>query len=521
MMNAPGVPLTISLVMARQAGVKDRAIDLAIERSGKLLRFYIGKGAVPYGDHAPWTETHEDNGKCGMAGVLFNFLKEKDGAEFFSRMSVASHGPERDAGHTGNFFNLLWAMPGVALSGPQATGAWMHEFGAWYFDLARTWDGAFPHQGPPQKDNDSYHGWDATGSYLLAYAMPLKNLLLTGKQPGIAPQIDAATAQALLNDGRGWDNADRFSAYDKLDPDTLLGCLGSWSPVVRERAAMALARRKPLIPVDPLIFLLEGPDLHARYGACEALKRLGGHSAPAVDALAKQLDEKDLWLRVKAAEALAAIGEPAVKTLPKLLHILATNDAKADPRGMEQRFLSATIFGRGRQLLKALPQADQVALRKAIEAGLTNQDGWARGQISNVYETLTLDQIKPLFPAIHRAIIEPAPSGEMFAEDVRVAGLRILARHRVREGIEACVKYLTLQNQWASQDRTPQITAVLLTYGAHAKPFIPELREIADFFEKDEKDFPRHLMVQKANTVREAIRAIEAAQDKPDLIGIR
>ena len=123
MMNSPGLPLTISLVMAREAGVKDPALDLAIERSAKLLRFYIGKGAIPYGDHHPWIENHEDNGKCGMAAVLFNLLGESKGAEFFSRMSVASHGAERDTGHTGNFFNMLWAMPGVAQSGSNATGA--------------------------------------------------------------------------------------------------------------------------------------------------------------------------------------------------------------------------------------------------------------------------------------------------------------------------------------------------------------------------------------------------------------
>ena len=116
MMNSPGVPLTIALALARTAGVKDAAVDRAIERSARLLRFYIGKGAIPYGDHAPWTETHEDNGKCGMTAVLFDLLCEEKGAEFFSRMSVASHGPERDTGHTGNFFNMLWAMPGVAQS---------------------------------------------------------------------------------------------------------------------------------------------------------------------------------------------------------------------------------------------------------------------------------------------------------------------------------------------------------------------------------------------------------------------
>jgi TPR repeat protein len=37
-------------------------------------------------------------------------------------MSLCSHGPERDCGHTGNYFNILWAMPGVALSGQGAKG---------------------------------------------------------------------------------------------------------------------------------------------------------------------------------------------------------------------------------------------------------------------------------------------------------------------------------------------------------------------------------------------------------------
>ena len=150
MMNAPGLPLTISLVMARDAGVKDPALDKAIELSARLMRFYIGKGAIPYGDHAPWTQTHEDNGKCGVAAVMFNILGEAKGAEFFSRMSTASHGSERDCGHTGNFTNLLWSIPGVAQSGPHATGAWMKEFGAWYYDLARACVAAL-WRGKPQR----------------------------------------------------------------------------------------------------------------------------------------------------------------------------------------------------------------------------------------------------------------------------------------------------------------------------------------------------------------------------------
>ena len=520
MMNSPGLPLTISLVMAREAGVKDPALDLAIERSAKLLRFYIGKGAIPYGDHHPWIENHEDNGKCGMAAVLFNLLGESKGAEFFSRMSVASHGPERDCGHSGNFFNMLWAMPGVAQSGSNATGAWMIEFGGWYFDLARRWDHSYLHQGPPEPDEDSYAGWDCTGSYLLAYAMPLKKLYLTGKKAGAVPQLDAAAAQSLIVDGRGWNNKDRHSFYDALSDEQLLERLGNWSPVVRERAAMALGRRKDA-PVTPLVEMLDSPSLDARYGACQGLIFLRGRGAPAVEALQKTLAHPDLWLRSKAAEALAAIGAPATKAVPQLLELLARVDVKNDPRGMQQRYLSFALFDNDGLLGRSLEGVDRPALYKAVRAGLKNEDGRARGSIGSVYRHLSLEEIKPLLPAIHEAIVQPAPSGEMFADGIRVEGLRLLSQHHIEEGINALVIYTRDQNPWASQERTPELMKILLTYGTHAKAAIPELTKIANYFEKDEKDFPPHLMRMKAKSVRETISAIEASTEAPELIRLK
>jgi hypothetical protein len=516
MMNSPGVPLTIALVLARTAGVKDPAVDLAIERSARLLRFYIGKGAIPYGDHAPWTQTHEDNGKCGMVSVLFSLLGEAKGAEFFSRMCVASHGAERDTGHTGNFFNMLWAMPGIAQSGPQATGAWMQEFGGWYFDLARRWDGSFTHLGPPEPGNDSYANWDCTGVYLLAHAMPLKKIYITGKRPGGAPQLTAAAAQSLILDGRGWNNKDRKSAYDALSEDELIARLGSWSPTVRERAAMTLERKKSTA-IPALLKMLESPSLDARYGACGALGSL--KAASAVPALQKLLRHQDLWLRVQAAEALAAIGKPAMVAVPELLERLAIGPTKEDPRAMEQRYLCFTLFGT--LLKKSLDGVDRDLLRKAVAAGLRNQDGRARGEIGGIYKNLSYEELKPLLPAIFEAIVTPAPSGEMFADGIRVEGLRLLAKHHVAEGIAACVKYTREQNPWSSQNRTPELMKILLTYGTHAKAVIPELTKLADYFEKDEKDFPKNLMVMKATSVRETIAAIEASTEKPELVRLK
>ena len=517
MMNSPGLPLTISLVLVRKAGVKDPAVDLAIERSARLMRFYIHKGAIPYGDHHPWIETHEDNGKCGMAAVLFNLIDESKGAEFFSRMSVASHGSERDCGHTGNFFNLLWDMPGIAQSGPNATGAWMAEFGSWYFDLARRWDHGYRHQGPPEPEHDSYEGWDATGSYLLAYAMPLKKLYLTGKVEGSVPRLDAAAAQSLVLDGRGWNNKDRNSFYDGLSIAQLMERLQSWSPIVRERAAMALGRRKD-VPIAPLVEMQGSPNLDARYGASQALTFLRGRSTPAIETLGKSLLHEDLWLRIKAADALAAIGKPASNTVPQLLEIMARVDAAKDPRGMQQRYMAFALFNRDGMLGSSLEGVDRQVLFKAVQAGLKNEDGRARSSIGSVYRQLSLDEIRPLLPAIYEAIMQPAPSGEMFADEIRLEGLRVLAKHHIEEGVDACVKYTREQNPWASELRTPEIMEVLLSYGTHAKVAIADLTRIANYFQNDEPDFPRKLMRQKAKTVRETIAAIQASTNSPSLI---
>jgi len=516
MMNAPGLPLTIGLVMARDCGVQDPEVSQAIDRSARLIRFYVGKGAVPYGDHPAWTETHEDNGKCGMAAILFQRLGETNAADYFTRMALASHGNERDCGHTGNFFNMTWSLPAIAQAGPQATGAWMEEFGGWYHDLARHWTGRFPHQGPPEPRNDSYADWDCTGAYLLGYALPLRKIMLTGRQAGVVPVLTATAARSIVADGRGWTNKDRTTAYSGLSDAELVERLGSWSPIVRERAAAAIAARKPA-PLNAVIELLDSPSLDERIGACHALEKLRGAAAPAVPRLRRLLQDPDLWLRVKAADALAASGKEGLQALPELLARIAAPPAADDPRAMEQRYVCSAVFGRMLADAKTLEGVDRDELRAAIVEGLRNQDGHARSIVSGIYTRLSYDEIEPLLPAIREAIEIPAPSGEMFADGVRLNGLTVLAAHHVEEGITACADYVRSQNPWASQDRIHDILKILLRYGVHARAAIPSLRESADYFENREPDFPKQLSRHKAAAVREAIAAIEASTDNPKL----
>lgn len=515
MMNAPGLPLTLSLILAREAGIDDPVLDAAIEKSARLIRFYVGKGSVPYGDHHPWIEAHDDNGKNGAAALMFNELRDAEAAAYFSRMSVASHGAERDTGHTGNFFNMLWAMPGVALSGPHAAGAWMKEFG-WSLDLARRWDGTYVHQGPPAVKPDKYRGWDCTGAYLLAYAQSLRKLHITGKTMGVVQAVDAPTAKHLVADGRGWSPRLKIAAYaDRSDAEIFAG-LRSWSPVVRERSGLELARRGS-DPMPRLIAMLREPDLHARIGACQALILLEERAAPAVAALRETLGAKDLWLRVKAAEALASIGKAALSAVPDLLSMLALVDPKTDPRAMQQRYLCFALFNRRGGLLgRSLGSVDREALYAAVRAGLSNEDGRARGSLESVFRSLSYEEIEPLLPAIHRAVVEPAPSGIMFADGIRMSGLGILARHRIQEGLPLCLELIE-PSRWGLKNRLKPCLAALRLYGGAARSEIPRLRKLPE--ELAAKRW-KPADIEKLG-IADLIREIETANPGPTLRSLR
>jgi hypothetical protein len=292
--------------------------------------------------------------------------------------------------------------------------------------------------------------------------------------------------------------------------------LGSWSPTVRHRAADALARRKES-RVEELVKMLESGELYARYGACEALERLKGGAASAVPALKKTLGHRDLWLRVKAADALAAIGDAAMSTVPKLLEMLARRPSRDDPRGMEQRYLCFALFNkRGGMLSRSLDGVDREALYAAVRAGLLNQDGRARGSVGSVYEKLGFEQARPLLPAIYRAIVEPAPSGIMFASGIRLEGLKLLAKFRIEEGMPLCIDIMEIE-KWGKRNRITGCLKALEQYGGAAKPVLPKLRDLG---QRLRKHWEAKGLKPQIDHVDKLISEIEASTDAPRLRSI-
>ena len=527
-MNQVGLSLTTAMIVARQAGVSDPEIDDAIAKSRVFLQFYHGKGAIPYGDHHPWLQMHDDNGKASAAAVMFDFLGDREATTFFSRMGTSSYGIERESGHTGNFFNMLWALPGVSRSGPEATGAWIRE-SAWLLDLARTWDGSFDFLGKPGATGGehSFRGWDCTGAYLLGYSLGRKELRFTGSKPSVAAAVSREGAARLIEEGRGWMPATKAASYESRSTEELLTSLTSWSPVIRDRAALALATKEgeesKIVPV--LIRMTNGNDPMARFGACAAFEQLGARGAEGVPALTFLLSQPDYWLQAQAAEALAGIGEPARAAIPALLALVAMDPSPEDQRGYLQRYLAFALFDRRDGLLgKSLDSVDRDQLRLAASAILKNQDGRARGSLQTVYQQLTPEEIEPLLPAIHEAVVQQAPSGVMFSDGIRMAGLAILADLRIAEGVPLCVELVEL-DRWGSERRLSSCLQALRTYGSSAKPALPTLHEFARELGEHPKfavlkpDVRQHneKMAKHYQTLQEIIAELERAVDPEPL----
>jgi len=549
--NQAGLVCHLALVLAQKCGVRGEELQSAIERANRFAAFYMGKGAIPYGDHRPGWDVHDDNGKNSLAAVLFDLQGMKDEARFFAKMTAASYG-ERERGHTGNYFSYLWGPLGAARGGPAAAAAFLAEQ-RWYYDLARRHDGSFGYQGGAGMDGGEhqYADWDCTGAFVLANALPLRRLYITGRgadpgdpgelgdpgdpgDPGELGELGDPVVGRELGDtiaaGRGFNSWDLGAAHYAAKPvDELLALTHSWSPAVRSRAAEALAKSSDVPDgrptaqhhprlVEQLAAQLADGALDARYGACQALGALGAQSAAAVPGLIETLGSDDVWLRIEAAYALASIGEPARAAVPTMLR-LAVKDDPADTRQFTQRYLAFCLFYRGgalgmRGLLaRSLDGVDRELLYPAVRRMLQNDDGRARATIETVYANLDLEEVMPLLPAIVEAIEVASPSGVMFSSGIRLAGLDLLARHRVAEGLPLCLKVIEL-DLWGKQDRAARCLKALAQYGGAARPVLPELRalEAALASHKEARSLAAALEL-----CRRTIQDIEAATEAPPL----
>jgi len=519
-LNAAGLPCFLSLVLSRKCGVEHPEVDLAIARSSRFFRQFVGKGTIGYGFHRPSLEHYSNgrngdssNGKNAIAAVTFSLLGDRDAARYFTKMVTSSY-HEREYGHSGNSFSQFWGAPGANCGGPKAVAAFRKEL-RWYSALTRRADGSFVYQ--PLGGTYGGGALSVTVAHVLANALPLRKIHVTGK--GLDPNecLDDAEVKEAVDAGR-W----RLADYDRISADELIERLDCWSPGAREWIAEALGEKEGNF-VPRLLKMLASDDRDRRAGACTALGYQRRRAASAVPALSKALSDTDSTVRVAASYALMRIGEPARKAVPDMLQAVLTTKEQESMRPTQQAVAyclghkgtgTAPLYFTG--MFASWPEGenpleglDRKLLVPAITELLKHPSARVRGCAAQAFRYLRADDIAVMAQDIHDVSGNLAPSFAMFNDLPRNHGLDLMAKNRFAEGIPLCLDTLDT-DMWGKQTRFPNRFGVLKEYGGAAKSVLPRLKELRWLLRT-----PEH-----RGLLEETIKAIESDRDPAKLTSL-
>lgn len=533
-LNQIGITMQKTLPLAKKCGIENDVINASLERGDRFLRYFIDKGAIPYGDHGPHNQWYDDNGKSAAAAVYFDLVDNQEGARFFSDMTLGSAPGGREDGHTGHYWNALWGGLGAMRGGDKSLQVFMQVMDP-VFTLERQPDGRFVFQdnvGYDANVPDPKKKWDCTGARLLQLCAPKRNLYITGKDTPRQTHLTQQRVDEILRAGQLRVSKD---ARAKLTKEQILELLRDPLPPTRYTGAIALAEQN-INAVDDLIEMLYSDNRFARYGAAEALGKAGYGSQKAAEKLiAKMAVDDDLLFRRYAIDALInrdkskgllAVAKPAIPVLMDM----ALEDHPDDPRGVLKQRISLALFykwtaqpRRGLLAEYGLEGVDRDKLVAVIREILKNDNGGARSLTRWVLPELDSDQLDDLWPDIYQASRNIAPSGIMFATEIQLHTAMLLAENRIKEGLDLAVWHLRHGKSHGHAGRVGTMLEVILKYGPHAKRVIPKMQEYAHWWETNR---PRRGSQGKPDDpvvmIRETIKKIEAMPDEPtfELISI-
>ncbi len=449
--NSTGLPCFLGLLLAKQCGLTNPEIDPAIERTSRFFASYAGLGAIPYGEHDPYWQGHENNGKSGLAAVAFALQDNRAEEQgFFAKMCTAS-ASERENGHTGAFFNYLWAPLGAATGSEEAAASLFSRLRS-YYDLARRWDGGFEYdclnEGP--NSGSQYNDFRMSTAILLTYALPLRQLHLTGRGHDEARWLsttDVAEAEAV----------DGYLASSRTINE-LVSDLGSWSPKVQRLAGNEFANRSvTAATITQITNLATDPAGTSRLGACFALGKISdsGSAAARAATLAGLLTDPDNHVRYMAAESMRYLPQSAkLGELNAILAAAASTGAPLLPYNEEDPlhfahgrlasllFYSGNAYGpKGCIWGSGINGVDRNHLYPAIRAVAANPVGFARSTLNQTYKNLTLADVEALADTIVDSVHYRAPADKMFSGGIRQGGLDILQAYDIAEGVPLSMIY--------------------------------------------------------------------------------
>ncbi len=460
--NQPSLSCLIGLVLAEKCGVGGRELTEAIDRCIAFFGTYVGEGAIPYGVHDPNSRIFNNNGSSAMAGLAMALRGEK-GAEFFSHQAAAAH-DILETGHATYYFNVLWTPLGAATAGPEVTRAFFDR-SRWLHTLYRSWDHRFTYDGGESKACNS------SGSLLLAYCLPRRQLHITGKGADESLWVKGDEVAGVVDAGR--------IDYAALDVDGLLDLFGHPAPQVTRRAIWALRERKGDF-VPRLVTMMEsGSDIEQRsafgYFGYQCPDEV---AAPQVERLGRILRDpgESSKVRAAAADALSWRGGDAHRYYPDMLRFVVEDEAD-DPFGLIDKSVGRSLVTLCANPFEAGLVTDKDLFYAAAQKLARNKRAEGRDCGMKLLRHMPAGDFHRVADDVKAVVINNDPTFHSYHNPQTAVqeGVLLLADLGVEEGIGWA--YDTLDTPWGKAGfKARAILQMLAAYGGHAKPMVEKLK---------------------------------------------
>jgi hypothetical protein len=456
---------TIAMVIGRKCLVNagrsvDPAIPAAIARGSNFFGWHLQKGEIQYGEHLPWgAGTHASNGKHGQATMLFSMLGDRPvDTEYWSRMTLAGY-MAREYGHTGQGMSYLWEALGANVAGTNAMASYVANI-RWHLDLERRADGSFVYDGTEQYGpsqvsdywvrggGNTYADEDPTAYYVLTYAVPLKQINITGRDANPANFLSSATVSNAI-----WSALIPTNSV-MMTTNQLMVALGEYDPNVRCWSALELGKR-PGVNVASITNLIGSTNAWLRASACVALGALKNTNG--IPSLIQCLSDSDVSVRAHAAVALQKFGDATSGHLNAML--TAYNNNATDPNVINwndpwqgaNEMLGEVLFGGwiltggqgGEGLLSYTASANRALLYPALRAALKHPDSLSRAAAAAfINNRLSLTDIQALTLDLIQCATSPVLADPMWRAEGRVSSIQALAKYNCAEAVPVALAML-------------------------------------------------------------------------------
>lgn len=487
-MNSVSLACYMAMQLARKCGVDVPGLDEAIGRTERYTRFHAGRGTFPYGFHGPRHWEWNNNGTSAMAAINMAMAGDKEAAEFFASCSAAS-AESLGVGHASSLFSTYWTPAGVHVLGPEATQRFFPKTHS-YFTPRRMWDGSI---------SACYNEGHLGGVVLLAYCLPRKALVITGRDADESIWADSGKADAGVNMGAlaigDKSPEELIPLFDHPFPQIRSAAISrmqdmaggkQFEKILKKNPKEAQAAKQRVADFFPKLeeLLAKGTprqrESAARLFLLECPQDAQTARMETLGAILRNRQEPD-QLRVIAASQLASLGAACKPYFNDILRFL-TEDRPSDHFGEIDTLVAEGLDPLARILewdyYKAGFVTDHELFHQAAIRLMQHKQQNTRGTGARMVRFVPNEKFhlvaRPLehilkdddttYHTYHnpRAVIDPA--------------VQVFADHDILEGVEYLIDYM-LEPGGKSGFMIRTLTSTLPAYGIHAKPWLPKIRE--------------------------------------------